>query len=225
MPQRSLQTRHLLFNLYLQTVRLDTVPETLDVVGGFSCTSSPIPPILGQGRDGGQWSWSPSWPGLCPIPHTPPQLCKLDVSLFHLDLPSPGCRIPQEPPEPTGPSGQLGPSRGRFPPWALVWSEGVETAVPAGGLGQGTRRLPQLDVFRLEPADGPGVVTGVASGTGGAHTRGQAARGEDAEEEGAPEGHSQQGQHQGHGLGRAQALAAGVGGCGGLGAAGAGCGP
>lgn len=126
MPQRSLQTRHLLFNLYLQTVRLDTVPETLDVVGGSSCTATPPSPQF-WGREGTVVSGRGHHRGLASAPsHTPPpQLCKLDVSLFHLDLLSPGCRIPQEPPEPTGPSGQLGPSRGRFPPWALVWSEGV----------------------------------------------------------------------------------------------------
>lgn len=67
MPQRSLQTRHLLFNLYLQTVRLDTVPETLDVVGGSSCTSPPHPPNSGAGK--GRWSVVVVTIVAWPLPH------------------------------------------------------------------------------------------------------------------------------------------------------------
>lgn len=77
------------------------------------------------GREGTVVSGHGHHRGLASVPShpPPPQLCKLDVSLFQLDLPSPGCRVPHEPPRPVGPGGQPGPSRGCFSPWALVWTE------------------------------------------------------------------------------------------------------
>lgn len=49
LPQRRPQTWHLLFNLYLQTLRSDVVPETL---GGVVCCPCSSGLLLGLGRDG-----------------------------------------------------------------------------------------------------------------------------------------------------------------------------
>lgn len=66
LPQRRPQTRHLLFNLYLQTLRSDEVPETLD---GVIC--SPCPPTH-------FWGWEGMIVTARPLRHPsppPPQLC------------------------------------------------------------------------------------------------------------------------------------------------------
>lgn len=68
-----------------------------------------LPPLLGQGRDIGLPPSSPP-----PHPHHPNYAMRLlSLSLFDLDLPSPGCRIPRGHPWPVPPR-LPGPSRGRF---------------------------------------------------------------------------------------------------------------
>ena len=196
---------HLLFNLYLQTLRSHVVPETLDSV---ICSPSRFP-HSGKGRDGGHCRALPhptlSRPKLCnetslSLSPSFTWTCQVRGAGSHAAAPGPR------------PRWQPGPSRGRFPRGARLDSR---AAVPTRDLGGGACWLSLSTSSGFQLAAGSGVVTGVVPRAGGSHPWWRAAHEEDAAEEGAPEGHGQQGQH--HGLGRA--AAAGAGGRGGLGGA------
>ena len=101
---------HLLFNLYLQILHSQRMRCPRGDSGPCRLLHLSLPPLWD--REGISGYRPPAW--FPPPQPTPPKLCnETSLSLFDLDLPSPGCRIPRGHPWPVPPR-LPGPSRGRF---------------------------------------------------------------------------------------------------------------